>query len=54
MATIIVCIAPIVKGKLYSFIIFPVKIMCVLQKKAPAITKESPNYKNFINTLDFL
>ena len=43
MATIKVCAAPKVRGRLYLVIIIPVKIICVLQNKAPNTTKVSPS-----------
>ena len=42
-ATSKVWIAPIVNGRLYFLIIIPVKIICVLQNKAPNTTRVSPN-----------
>ena len=42
-ATSNVWIAPIVNGRLYFLTIIPVKIMCVLQNKAPNTTSVSPS-----------
>ena len=42
-ATINVWRAPSVNGRLYFVTIMPVKIMCVLQNRAPNITRVSPS-----------
>ncbi len=42
-ATINVCIAPSVNGRLYLVTMIPVKIIWVLQNKAPNITRVSPS-----------